>query len=507
MANPAFDPRDAQAEKPKAYEHAPYDIDMEQAIIGCCLRDNSLIDQAAETLDGAHFYDPLHGRIWDCMTYLQTECEVTPLTLNATMKSDPGVIETGGVAYFEALAAAAPAMRQVKVFAGIIVDLAQRRAMIDAGSKLVAAAHEPPQDAPTHIVLDAFQVAMDQIANAGPTVKRRPVRAAAAVSSMLSKIHAQATAQIPHGVKTKLEPIDEVIGAMLPGKLIVIGGRPGMGKSILAMNLARAAAEGGVPADYLCGEMDDDEMAARAGTDIDFDFAQRERLDPLQYGDFISMRATAHEMYRMAAAGQRLEELDLEFVDASGMTIEWIEAFCRRRCRARPGHRVVVVDHLQLVDWDQQPRGTQLVRLIREVTKRLKSLAKALGITIILLSQLSRDIDKRDDKYPQMTDFRESGSIEEDADIIIGIMRPLRYADRAIKAAKNAEQRHEAILAYDDAIGVLEAALLKNRGGKETGYFKLFIDQGASAVRSQKPDVAPVDGELDYGQLEQELRA
>jgi replicative DNA helicase len=158
------------------------------------------------------------------------------------------------------------------------------------------------------------------------------------------------------------------------------------------------------------------------------------------------------------------------------------------------------------VEWANAPKGANSVQVVTQITKRLKALAKALGITIVLLSQLSRDVDKRDDKHPMMADFRESGSIEQDADIVVGLVRPMRYAQHAIKAAKNAEQRHAAILAYDDAKNVVEAGVLKNRGGRESDYFRLFIEEKASVVRGNAPDHQPEAGEFDYGALEKELR-
>lgn len=494
--------------KAEAYHHEPFDIDVEQALLGICLAENSKIDQAAEMLDGADFYDPLHGRVYDMIVQLQSEeaGEVTPLILHSVMKSDPGVIETGGQAYFDALRAAAPALGNIKDLARIIRDLAQRRGLIKAGGDLAAAAQESPATAPTAQLCDNFQVLVDEIAS-GTTAhrKRRAVRADEAGRDLLRRIEEQANAETAHGVSTGLEFLDRIIGGLFPGKVLVVAGRPGHGKSILGTNIARAAAAR-IPVDYLSGEMDTDELSARIGCDIDFDRAAAEKLEPLKYGDFVHLKATPGQFERMVLANDIAQDLQLEYFDVSGITLEWIEATCRRRSRQKPGHRLVIVDHLQLVELANARRGANTNEIITVITKRLKALAKELGITILLLSQLSREVEKREDKHPQVSDLREGGSIEQDADVIVGIVRPLLYARQKLQAAKNEEQRHKAILEYDEAKDVFEAAVLKNRGGRTTEYSKLFIKPESSAIRDRAPDSGQGADLIDWGKLAEDLR-
>lgn len=485
--------------------HLPFDVECEQAVLGGCLRDNAHIDKIAEIVGPDDFYDPLHGRMFEAICYLQTEGQVTPMFLNAVMKSDPGMAMVGGAPYLDALRDAAPSLANFTNLARLVRDHSQRRKVIDAGQRMLDAASLPPQEAPTDALIDHFQVEVDQIANGSQTVSKRPVRASDALHAMLRDIERQAVAERPLGVKTGLDPLDRIIGPLLPSKMLIVGARPGMGKSILGTNIARSVAQQGVPADYLVKEMDNDELSARIGCEIDYDRCAQDGLEPLHYGWFVQKSARPEAVHRLAEANIKLQELDLDLFSVPTMTIEWIEALCRRRSRARPGHRIVVIDHLQHVEWEGAPRGANTVQVVSQITMRLKSLAKALGITIVLLSQLSRDLEKREDKHPLMSDFRESGSIEQDADIMIGLMRPMRYAQHGIKAAKNDEQRHKAILAYDEAKNVIEVGVLKNRGGAEADYFRMFIEEKASVIRAQASDSAG-DGEFDYGALAKELR-
>lgn len=496
--------------------HAPFDISLEQAVLGAMLADNALIDPAAEILDAEHFYDPMHGRIFDMAVYLLTEGAVTPLIMRAVMKTDPGIrtlaeddLESGrdpGFDYFAQLMGAAPAQAPIRQFATMLRDLADRRAMIKLGEDLARDATLPPTEAKTADLADRAQQTLDAvIAGSGKARSRRPVAASAAAWAMMRAVEGQAVADRPVGVKTGISKIDKATGGFLPSTLWVVGGRPGMGKSIVATNWGRQAAEQGIPVDYDSGEMGQAELAARLGCDVDFDRCAADRLDPMPYQDFVHLKATAGQIERMTGAALHLQGLEFDIFDLPGMTLEWIEGSARRRARQRPGHRLLIIDHLQLVTWEGAPRGTNRNTEQTEITKRLKAVAKELGWTVLLLSQLSREIEKRDDKHPQSSDLREGGSVEQDADVIIGIMRPLRYAKDAIRFAKNAEQRSDAILKYDAAIGVMEMAVLKNRSGPEVDYFKAFVDEKASALRN-RPDQADEEPTLmDHANLAAEM--
>lgn len=484
----------------------PWDIDLEQAVLGSMLVDNRQIDVAASVLEPEDFYDPYHARLFEMICHLQTEGVVTPVVLGAVMKSDPAFAEINGVAYYASMAACAPAMPPVQAYSAILKDLAGRRALLVLAEDLAQEAYLPPREAPTAVLAEKATDRLNAILSGSKAHKRRSaVTAADAASDLLRRIEEQATAEVQHGVSTGLEWLDKLVGGLFPGKLWVAAGRPSMGKSILGTNIARAAATR-IPVDYLCGE-DGDELPARLATDIDFDSAAAAGLHPLKYGDFVQLKPIPDaQIERFVLATGHLRELDLNIFDVSGMTLEWIEATCRRRAREKPGHRLVIIDHLQLVDWIAARRGANRNEIQTEITKRLQALAKELGFTILVLSQLSRDVEKRDDKHPNLADLREGGSIEQDANVVIGIMRPIIYARAKIQAAHNDDQRHKAILEYDEAKDVLKIAVLKNKGGRTTEYSKLFIKPEASAIRDRAPDtVDGVQTSIDWGKLAEDL--
>ena len=479
----------------EVYRHVPYDIECEQAVLGACLINNQSTDIASADLEPEHFYDPLHQRLFEMIVHMQTEGVVTPLVIHAVMKHDAGLQEIGGHAYLAGLMQAAPALPNIKGYARILIDLAARRALIKAGEDLVNAAYESPVESPTADIAEKSTEALGAIlAHAGPGRRATFISAADATYDMLRRIEEQAVAEKPLGMRTGIGVIDDVVGGLFPGKLVVVAGRPGMAKSQLATNIGRNVAAWtdenrrahGIPVDYLSAEMDVDELAARVACEVDYDRCSAERLEPLAYGDFIQMRATQAAVTRLAEANIRISALDYGFFDVSNLTVEWIESTCRRRSQKNPGHRLVIIDHLQLVHLAALRRGANRNEEQTEITGRLKGLAKKLGITVLLISQLSRDVEKRDDKHPQLSDLRESGSIEQDADVVIGILRPLRYAKEKIRNAKNEDQRTTAIKEYDDAKRVLEIGILKNRGGREADYRRAFIEEKSSAIRDRE---------------------
>lgn len=489
--------------------HLPYDIEIEQALLGALIVDNELIDLAGQILQPEHFFDPVHQRLFEMIVYLATEGDVTPLVIHAAMKTDPGLTELKGHAYLAGLAQAAPAMPNVRDYARIVRDLAARRALIRVGEDLVNAAYEAPHAFKTADIADqAMESVTAVVSEGGIGRSKKPVRAADAIYQLMRKIEAQATADKPLGTKCGIKKLDEIMGGFFPGKLIVAGGRPGMGKSILLTNICRGLAMHGAPSDYDSGEMNPDEVSARLGCDVDFDRCWEERVAPLQYREFVQMTATGGMFERMHHAMGMLHEwapIDIVHMPGTTMTLERIETAARRKAQREPGFRLLGIDHLQLVGIADGRKSANRNEIQTVITGRLKALAEELGWCILALSQLARKVEEREDKHPRMDDFREGGSIEQDADVVIGIYRPLRYAQEAIRQARGEEERTKAIGAYDLAKGVLELAVLKNRSGPEADYFPVFIDEKASAIRGDNPGSDEAADLLNWDKIQQNM--
>lgn len=475
----------------EAPRHEPFDVSVEQAVLGACIADNATIDVVTDLLDSDSFYDPLHQRIYETICALRSEGAVTPLIVHSVMKADAGLRELGGHRYLADLAAAAPALANLQQVSQILVDLAARRTVIRIAEELVNAAYDPPGEISSTKLAEDAAAALGDVASGTKTgALRKAVSAGDAAHGLLRTIEQQATAARPLIIPTGLSRLDHILGGWLPGKFYVVGGRPGMGKSVLGTNFCRVAAQAGFQADYYSGEMGGEELSARLLCDLDFDRCAADGLKPLVYQDFEHLRASSESMTRAAEAQRALRELPIDIFDSGLLSIEWIDANTRRRMRRSPGRRLIVIDHLQLTHSTSMRRGGNRVEEIAAITGKTKALAKDTGASIVFLSQLGRDVEGRDDKYPRQSDFRDGGSIEQDADGLLGIVRPSRYTAEKIRSARNEEQRSAAIIAADAAKGVLEIGVLKNRSGPEADYFKVFIEEKASAVRDELAIVA-----------------
>jgi replicative DNA helicase len=469
----------------------PLDIECEQGLLGSLIVSNELIEAVSEILEPEDLYDGLHQRLFEMIVHLHNEGAVTPLILHSVMKHDGGLQEVGGHAYIAGLASAAPALPNIVDLAQILKRLSQRRAIIRIAEDAIDSAYENPRDQPAHAIAEHTTDALAAVMSGmGRGARHQTIHAYEAADNLLRRIQEQALQERPLGIKTGIGALDRIIGALLPGTVWYVGGRPGMGKSIIGTTLCLNAARQGFPADYYSGEMGDEALSARMLCDIDYDRSVEERLRPLIYQHFQHLNASGGELERATVARNELSRLPIEIMDAGRLTVEWIDSNCRRRARMNPGTRLVVVDHLQKVSSNGVRRGANRVEEITQITGSIATLAKDLGWVFVVLSQLGREIESRDDKHPRQSDFRESGSIEQDADGQIGIMRPERYTKEKIRAAHNEEQRNKAMVEDEKAKDVLEIGVLKNRAGAEADYFEVFIDKRAAAIRDERPSTA-----------------
>jgi len=394
----------------EAYRHVPYDIDVEQALLGAILADNRAMERISALIKPEVFYDPLHGRIYETMSQMieRGGVVVTPLTLHATMKADPGVIETGGQAYFDALRAAAPAIPNVKDYADILADLAVRRSLIRIGEDIVNTAY----DAPTE------KTSKDQIAEAE--------KALYAVAETAK--YGEGAMDFHEALRRTVETdIDNLLGGLQPSDLLILAGRPGMGKTALGTNMAFHCAKAylqdlesgaeyprGAPVLFFSLEMAAQQLSGRI-------LSEQSELEvwKIRNGKF-----SESEWEKFVLAMQDLSNLPLYIDDSGGISIAQIAARARRLKREK-NIGLIIIDYLQLVEPSR--RHENRVQEITEVTKGLKTLAKELNIPVLALSQLSRGVDARDDKRPVLSDLRESGSIEQDADVVMFVYREEYY--------------------------------------------------------------------------------
>jgi replicative DNA helicase len=413
----------------EVYRHVPYDIEVEQALLGAALSDNGALEAVSGHLKSEHFYDPLHQRIYETMVTMSERgaTAITPLTLHAAMKADPGLIEVGGQAYLNGLAQAAPALPNVRDYSRILQDLAVRRSLVRIGESIVNGAYESPQDKTPHTLIEDAEKALYRVSETskygdGPLEFSESLRRAVASAE---KAHLRG-GRIS-GVSTGFSDLDGLLGGLQPSDLLIIAGRPGMGKTALATNMAFYAARVfardrdageensiGAPVLFFSLEMAAQQLAARI-------LSQQTELEmyKIRNGKF-----SDSEWQKFVSAMQELSAIPLYIDDTGGISIAQIAARARR-LRREKAIGLIVIDYLQLVEPSR--RAENRVQEITEVTKGLKALAKELNVPIVALSQLSRGVDARDDKRPVLSDLRESGSIEQDADVVMFVYREEYY--------------------------------------------------------------------------------
>jgi replicative DNA helicase len=411
------------------YRHVPYDIEIEQALLGAILIDNVTLERVSSVLKSEHFYDPLHQRIYEVMhgQFDKGGMIITPLTLNAAMKADPGLVEVGGHAYLSGLAAAAPAMPNVRDYARILHDLAVRRGLIHIGEDIVNGAYEAPHERPPQTQIEEAEKALYRLSDTarygeGPLEFSESLRRTIELAE-----RAQARGGRISGVATGFSDIDSLLGGLQPSDLIIVAGRPGMGKTSLATNMAFNAARAyvqdmeagaeqsrGAPVLFFSLEMAAQQLSARI-------LSEQTEIEmwKIRNGKFAES-----EWEKFVLTMQELSTLPLYIDDTGGISIAQIAARARRLKREKK-IGLVIIDHIQLVGSSR--RAENRVQEITEISKGLKVLAKDLDVPVIALSQLSRGVDSRDDKRPVLSDLRESGSIEQDADVVMFVYREEYY--------------------------------------------------------------------------------
>ena len=426
----AFNPTGVDVQSP---ETMPHSVEAEQQLLGAILTNNDVFDRVASIIGAQHFFDPVHARIYDiAAARISKNNLASPVTLKAFMEDDEGLKDLGGPAYLARLAGGAISAFAVKDYAQMIYDLAVRRDLIQLGRDISdKAARMDVSSEPKAQIVEAEQ-ALYALAEQGQ-VESGFQSFLKAVTDAVNVANAayQRDGGLA-GISTGLIDMDKKLGGLHRSDLLILAGRPSMGKTSLATNIAfniakaykrgllpdgsEGAVDGGVVGFYSL-EMSAEQLAARILSE-----ASEVPSEQIRRGDM-----TEAEFRRFVDAAKALEACPLYIDDTPALPIAQLAARARRLKRTH-GLDVLMVDYLQLV------RGTgkseNRVNEISEITMGLKAIAKELDIPVIALSQLSRQVEARDDKRPQLSDLRESGSIEQDADVVMFVFREEYYKER-----------------------------------------------------------------------------
>ncbi|MCV3210323.1 replicative DNA helicase [Mesorhizobium sp. YC-39] len=419
------------AEQP-LYREAPNNIEAEQALLGAILVNNDAFYRVSDFLKSGHFYEPLHRKIFEVAAELIRMGKIaTPITLKTFLPADEKVGDMTVAQYVVRLAVEAVTVVNAADYGRAIYDLATRRALITVGEDMVNIAYDAPVDmSPSEQIEDAerrlFELAETGRYDGGFESFTDAVKTAVDMANAAYMRDGHLS-----GVATGLRDLDRRMGGLQPSDLIIIAGRPGMGKTSLATNMAFNIAEAYVPAQQADGsfkaanggvvgffslEMSSEQLATRIiseQTEIPSSKIRRGEISEMDFE-------------KLVACSQTMQKIPLFIDQTGGISIAQLSARARRLKRQR-GLDVIVIDYIQLMQGSSAKSSQNRVQEITEITTGLKALAKELAVPIIALSQLSRQVESRDDKRPQLSDLRESGSIEQDADVVLFVYREEYY--------------------------------------------------------------------------------
>lgn len=457
----------------------PRNVEAEAALLGALMIDNRLAEDIQLKLRAAHFHEPVHGRIYDAiMKFVEKNMIANPVTLRPLFEADEAMRELGGPAYLAQLTGSGAALIGARDFAGQVYDLALLRELIGVGRGMVEKALDTSEAVDPKSQIEEAEVALYKVAEEGGeqgSVKSFGQATRLAVAQAERALNSGGHLS---GITTGLDSLNAKMGGLHRSDLIILAGRPGMGKTSLATNIAFNAAQrlirdredgiedaksAGAGVAFFSLEMSADQLATRILSEQSGISSENLRMGKISQQDFRNL----------ARAAADLENLPLYIDDTPGLTIAALRTRARRLKRQR-GIDLIVVDYLQLLQGSGRSSEANRVQEISEISRGLKTLAKELHVPVLALSQLSRAVEQRENKRPQLSDLRESGSIEQDADIVLFVYREEYYVSftKPKEASAAAGDDASAVGAFEEwqramanVHGLAEVVIAKQRHG------------------------------------------
>ncbi len=465
----------------------PHNVEAEAALLGALMIDNRIAEDVQIKLRSEHFYEPVHGRLYDAILKLiDRNMVANPVTLKPMFEADEAIKTLGGTAYLAQLTGSGAALIGARDFATQIYDLALLRELVSVGRDMATRALDTSEAISPKEQIEEAEVALYRVAEQGGesgSVKTFGQATRMAVELAEKALNAGGGLS---GVTTGLDTVNSKTGGLHHSDLVILAGRPGMGKTALATNFAFNAArrwvrdeEDGIEPSKSVGakvaffslEMSADQLATRILSEQSGISSENLRMGKISQTDFRNL----------ARASAELESLPLFIDDTPALTIAALRTRARRLKR-RHGIGLVVVDYLQLLAGSGKASDGNRVQEISEISRGLKTLAKELQVPVIALSQLSRAVEQREDKQPMLSDLRESGSIEQDADIVMFVYREEYYVQS--REPKRPNEGDDAKIFDDHAkwatdmervFGLAELIIAKQRHGA-TGKVKMRFE-------------------------------
>lgn len=459
----------------------PQNLEAEQALIGALLANNKAYEKVSEFLKPNHFADSIHAKIFEVMAKLIQKGHVANvITLKDYLQQEGALDEVGGHKYLIKLADSSSPLTNVEYYAQFIYDKYLRRELINTGVEIVNDAMKEDIDSDASEQIENAERKLFDLSNQGDN-QGGFVDFSEALTSSLTHIEEayQKDGKIS-GLPTALDALDNKTGGLNDSDLIIIAARPAMGKTALATNIAYNVAEymahnKNLPNDkkgvaFFSLEMSSDQLASRVLSTVTQTSGHKMRTGELDNAEFT----------RIAAAVRELEKIPLYIDDTPGLNINTIRTRSRRLKRNK-GLGLIVIDYIQLIvgTGSKKNEGNR-VQELSEISRGLKILAKELELPVIALSQLNRGVEQRDDKRPVMSDLRESGSIEQDADIVMFVYRENYYIQneepkqKASETPEHLQQRLEEWETRKRATTNLAEVIIGKQRHGSTGTIQLF---------------------------------
>lgn len=467
-----------QGDDQLTYRQPPHNLEAEQALLGSILVNNEAAQKVQSFLLPEHFFEPVHGRIYESVLKLVDKNQIAdPVKLKPYFENDEALADVGGARYLVRLAASAATIINAEDYGRTIYDHAMRRALIQIGERMVNDAYDAPVDVEaTDQIADAEKQLFD-LAELGQAETGAQTFSKALQTAVENIKNAYQDPDSLSGITTGLSALNEKIGGLHNSDLVILAGRPAMGKTALATNIAFNAAKRyaddrltgiepsrskGAVVCFFSLEMSADQLAARILSD-------RANLvydgpEPIQSHKMRQGHLDDKQFEAIARAAIELEDTPLFIDDTPALTIAGLRNRARRLKRQH-NLGLVVVDYLQLLRGSGKNSSENRVQEISEITRGLKGLAKELHVPVIALSQLSRTVEQRENKRPMLSDLRESGSIEQDADMVMFVFREEYYKEKEEPSQSDQEKHVQWQAEMESLYGKAECIIGKQRHG------------------------------------------
>ncbi len=487
MASLLLDPKTAQnpedpahgeiAEKP--YREAPCNIEAEQSLLGALLVNNEALSRIGDQLMAEHFYEPLHSRIYDAIRKFNDKGLIAnPVTLKHYFDQDAALADIGGGAYLAKLAGAAITVINIADYSNMVYDLALKRQLITIGEDVVNDAFLHSIDIPATTQIEGAEQKLFNLSLEGSGDKGfRSIRQSIVGSIKQAEFAYKNTGGVV-GLTTGLVDMDKLLGGLQRSDLLILAGRPSMGKTALAVNVAynacaalakEALDKGKTTKETGCVGFFSLEMSAEQLTTRMLSSASK-----LNSSKIIQGRLNSEEFAHLVRTSNTMSSMPFFIDDTPALTIASLRTRARRLKRQN-NLRLLVVDYLQLLRGSSAASQANRVQEVSEITQGLKAIAKELDVPVVALSQLSRAVEQREDKRPLLSDLRESGSIEQDADAVLFIYREEYYLGRSEPSMDDQLKHAKWQEDMERVHKIAEVIVAKHRNGP-IGTVKLHFD-------------------------------